>query len=288
VSSKRLTQRLTGAPAIGIVPWGSLQAENFVMAELGRVLFQARVARGLTIEEAERDTRISKRYLEALEREDFSAFPAPFYARAFLRTYAQYLGLDANQLLAALPHARLEPEVAPLPEISRPTTPGLSVNWVVAGIVVLFLLAAGLLLYRSGGSEGEGGGVIPNRPTEAPTTESVVEAAPPPVEPTIEAPAAETPTAEVPPAEGTPAETLPAEPQGRPIEPTEPGIVPDFDGAALDAALAVLQDKGMDYVLVEVENRDVPEGLVFDQSPSPGSELQDDESVTLVVSRATR
>ena len=163
-----------------------------------------------------------------------------------------------------------------------------SINWVVAGIVVLFLLAAGLLLYRSGGSEGGGGGIIPNRPTEAPTTESVVEAAPPPVEPTIEAPAAETPTAEVPPAEGTPAETLPAEPQGRPIEPTEPGIVPDFDGAALDAALAVLQDKGMDYVLVEVENRDVPEGLVFDQSPSPGSELQDDESVTLVVSRATR
>jgi len=254
------------------------------MAELGRVLFQARVARGLTIEEAERDTRISKRYLEALEREDFSAFPAPFYARAFLRTYAQYLGLDANQLLAALPHARLEPDVAPLPEISRPTTPGLSINWVVAGIVVLFLLAAGLLLYRSGGSEGEGGGVIPNRPTEAPTTESVVEAAPPPVEPTIEAPPAETPIGEV-----SPTETLPVEqPQGRPIEPTEPGIVPDFDGAALDAALAVLQDKTMDYVLVEVENRDVPEGLVFDQSPAPGSELQGDESVTLVVSRATR
>src|SRR3990172_168226 len=173
------------------------------MAELGRVLFQARVARGLTIEEAERDTRISKRYLEALEREDFSAFPAPFYARAFLRTYAQYLGLDANQLLAALPHARLEPEVAPLPEISRPTTPGLSINWVVAGIVVLFLLAAGLLLYRGTDSEGEGGGVIPGRPTTAPTTETVVEAAPPPIEPTIEVLPEGAPTEEA-----TPAETL--------------------------------------------------------------------------------
>src|SRR3989304_10089776 len=109
------------------------------MAELGRVLFQARVARGLTIEDAERDTRISKRYLEALEREDFSAFPAPFYARAFLRTYAQYLALDATQVLNILPQNRLEPELAPLPEINRPVTPAFSVNWVVTGAAILSL-----------------------------------------------------------------------------------------------------------------------------------------------------
>jgi cytoskeletal protein RodZ len=257
------------------------------MAELGRVLFQARVARGLTIEDAERDTRISKRYLEALEREDFSAFPAPFYARAFLRTYAQYLGLDAAQLLAALPHARLEPDVSPLPEISRPTTPGFSINWVVAGIVVLFLLAAGLLLYRSG-SEGEGGSLIPGRPTAAPTEEraqaGTVEAPASPVEPTVESPPVESSPEEVPTAEALPTQ----ETQGRPIEPTGPGVVPDFEGAALDAALAVLGDKGMRYVVIEVENKDVPQGLVFDQSPTPGSELGDDESVTLVVSRGGR
>jgi cytoskeletal protein RodZ len=253
------------------------------MAELGRALFQARVARGLTIEDAERDTRISKRYLEALERDDFSAFPAPFYARAFLRTYAQYLGLDASQLLAALPHARLEPEVAPLPEISRPTTPGLSINWVVAGIVVLFLLAAGLILYLSG-SEGKGGGLIPGQPTAAPAAQGAVEAPPPPVEPTMEAL-----PEELPPEEGLPEEVLPPqEPQGRPIEPTGPGLVPDFEGAAVDAALAVLRDKGMNYVVIEVENRDVPQGLVFDQRPAPGSQIDEDESVTLVVSRGGR
>jgi cytoskeletal protein RodZ len=257
------------------------------MAELGRVLFQARVARGLTIEDAERDTRISKRYLEALEREDFSAFPAPFYARAFLRTYAQYLGLDAAQLLAALPHARLEPEVSPLPEISRPTTPGFSINWVVAGIVVLFLLAAGLLLYRSG-SGGEGGGVIPGKATAVPTAEraqtGAVEVPPSSVEPTVEPSPVESPPEEAPTAEALP----PQEPQGRAIEPTGPGVVPDFEGATLDAALAVLGDKGMKYVVIEVENKDVPQGLVFDQSPAPGSQLKDDESVTLVVSRGGR
>jgi cytoskeletal protein RodZ len=257
------------------------------MAELGRVLFQARVARGLTIEDAERDTRISKRYLEALEREDFSAFPAPFYARAFLRTYAQYLGLDAGQLLAALPHARLEPEVAPLPEISRPTTPGFSMNWIVAGIVVLFLLAAGLLLYRS--APGSQSSLIPGQPTRVPTelAQTGTEAPPPAVAPTVEPPTAEVPTAEVPTEEAPTAEAPPTpQPQGNPIAPTDPGIVPDFSGATLDASVAVLRDKGMSYVVVEVQNQDVAPGVVFDQSPAPNSKLGDNESVTLVVSRS--
>jgi cytoskeletal protein RodZ len=257
------------------------------MAELGRVLFQARVARGLTIEDAERDTRISKRYLEALEREDFSAFPAPFYARAFLRTYAQYLGLDAAQLLAALPHARLEPDVSPLPEISRPTTPGFSINWVVAGIVVLFLLAAGLLLYRSG-SEGGGGALIAGKPTTVPSAGSAqtgaVEAPPPTVESAPETPPAESAPEETPTAEASP----PQEPQGRAIEPTGAGVVPDFQGATLDASLAVLRDKGMKYVVIQVQNRDIPQGVVFDQSPAPNTQLGNDESVTLVVSRGGR
>jgi hypothetical protein len=104
------------------------------------------------------------------------------------------------------------------------------------------------------------------------------------VEPTVELP-----TEEPPPEEGLPGDGFPfEEPQGRPIEPTDPGLVPDFEGAALDAALDVLRDRGMDYVVIQVENRDVPEGLVFDQSPTPGSQLEDDESVTLVVSRGGR
>src|SRR3990172_6415486 len=166
------------------------------MAELGRVLFQARVARGLTIEEAERDPRISKRYLEALEREDFSAFPAPFYARAFLRTYSQYLGLDANQVLNILPQNRLEPELAPLQELNRPTTPAFSINWVVAGVVILFLLGAGLLLYRSGSGNRD-------RPLRGP-----------PAAPAAEVPAQEQPEA-APPVESS--EAPPPATAGQPI-----------------------------------------------------------------------
>ena len=70
------------------------------MGELGSLLTRAREARGLTLEDAERDTRISRRYLQALESEQFEVIPAPVYARGFLRSYSQYLGIDPQEALA--------------------------------------------------------------------------------------------------------------------------------------------------------------------------------------------
>jgi cytoskeletal protein RodZ len=79
------------------------------MSELGTLLVRAREARGLTLEDAERDTRISRRYLQALESEQFEAIPAPVYARGFLRSYSQYLGLDPQQMLDMFPRDDDEP-----------------------------------------------------------------------------------------------------------------------------------------------------------------------------------
>jgi transcriptional regulator with XRE-family HTH domain len=73
------------------------------MGELGSMLIRAREARGLTLEDAERDTRISRRYLLALENEEFEVIPAPVYARGFLRSYSQYLGLDPKEALELFP-----------------------------------------------------------------------------------------------------------------------------------------------------------------------------------------
>jgi cytoskeletal protein RodZ len=79
------------------------------MNELGTRLVRAREARGLTLEDAERDTRISRRYLQALEAEQFEAIPAPVYARGFLRSYSQYLGLNAQEMLDLFPRDEDEP-----------------------------------------------------------------------------------------------------------------------------------------------------------------------------------
>jgi cytoskeleton protein RodZ len=67
--------------------------------EMGSTLREARVRRNLTLQQAEEDTKIRVKYLQAMENEDFDLMPGPTYAKAFLRTYATYLGLDANVML---------------------------------------------------------------------------------------------------------------------------------------------------------------------------------------------
>jgi cytoskeleton protein RodZ len=66
--------------------------------KIGEVLEKARKERGLTLEEVEHATKIRKRYLVGLEREDYRVLPDTVYARGFLKTYANYLGLDGEGL----------------------------------------------------------------------------------------------------------------------------------------------------------------------------------------------
>ncbi len=75
-------------------------------AKIGPVLEQARKERGLTLEDAEHATKIRKRYLAGLEREDFGVLPDAVYARGFLKTYANYLGLDGEELARELRESR--------------------------------------------------------------------------------------------------------------------------------------------------------------------------------------
>lgn len=72
------------------------------MAGIGETLRSTREHRGLTIEQVARDTRISLRFLEALEAENFEELPAPVYVRGFLRSYANYLKIDPQPLLDSL------------------------------------------------------------------------------------------------------------------------------------------------------------------------------------------
>jgi cytoskeletal protein RodZ len=67
-------------------------------AKIGRILEQTRRERGLSLEEVEQATKIRKRYLTGLEREDYGMLPDAVYAQGFLKTYANYLGLDGEAL----------------------------------------------------------------------------------------------------------------------------------------------------------------------------------------------
>ena len=66
--------------------------------KVGRTLERARKDRGLSLDEAERVTKIRKRYLVGLEADDYTVLPDAVYAQGFLKTYANFLGLDGVEL----------------------------------------------------------------------------------------------------------------------------------------------------------------------------------------------
>jgi cytoskeleton protein RodZ len=76
-----------------------LQGEGSKMSGIGDYLKQVRQQRGYSLEEVNRITNIHIKYLHALENDRFDLLPSPFYAKAFLRTYAKSLGVDTKPLL---------------------------------------------------------------------------------------------------------------------------------------------------------------------------------------------
>lgn len=71
------------------------------MMEIGVRLKEAREEKNISLDSLQETTKIQKRYLEAIERGDFHILPGKFYARAFIKEYANAVGLDPTELINA-------------------------------------------------------------------------------------------------------------------------------------------------------------------------------------------
>jgi cytoskeleton protein RodZ len=69
------------------------------MTDFGQRIRRERESRGVSLREMSEATKIAKRYLEALERNDFDALPGGVFVRGYIRNYAEHLGLDPEPLL---------------------------------------------------------------------------------------------------------------------------------------------------------------------------------------------
>lgn len=69
------------------------------MAEIGDALRERRMALKIDVHEVEEATKIRAKYLRALENEEYELLPGPAYVKSFLRTYADYLGIDSRGLV---------------------------------------------------------------------------------------------------------------------------------------------------------------------------------------------
>lgn len=83
---------------------------------VGPALEKARRIRGLSLDEASRDTRLRVDQLTALETEDFGALPSDAFVRGALRTYAQYVGVNPDKVLSAYASHAEDPAPPPPPE----------------------------------------------------------------------------------------------------------------------------------------------------------------------------
>ncbi len=248
---------------------------------LGVLLRESRRRRALTLADVHRDIRINPDYLEALEDERWGDLPAPVYARGFLRSYARYLGLDADAVLKMMPADLPKPPglqpsaglrrsagktLPPLPSLSRmggtgsgglvgvmranPRLLGALLGVVALGVLAFFL-APDLLGGGDGGAEVDPAASA----TLATGTQGGATSA------ATEAPVLAT------------------------VPPFQPGETPSFIGVSRETAEDTLGDLGLSYVVIEAATDEAPAGVVFGQSPQPGETLEANADVTLIVSQ---
>jgi cytoskeleton protein RodZ len=135
------------------------------MADIGKTLREARLRGRIDIGEVEAATKIRAKYLRALENEEWDLLPGPTFVRTFLRTYADYLGLDSRLLVEEYKQSYERPstqELSPFPSARggrrarRPRRPLITPGVLVAiGAVVLIgaLYALGTLWSDGSNSE---------------------------------------------------------------------------------------------------------------------------------------
>lgn len=184
------------------------------MSELGQVLQRAREEKGISLDDIQKMTKIQKRYLEAIERGHFHLLPGHFYARAFIKSYAEAVGLDSGEILA---HFQADlPNQPPQEQLERlrrrrasvASEPLQASRWVTKTLLVMFVvLIIGVIYMAFVNSTDYNTSPTPDGQSANPST--------------VQPPALETETPAAPPVTQTPA-TSPV----TPAQPAQPEVKP--------------------------------------------------------------
>ena len=235
---------------------------------IGEELRQARIRRGRSIAQAHQATRIARHYLEAFEAEEWRRMPAAPFARGFLSSYAQYLGLDEGPLLARCPFepsvpgeglALSEETAESFQAVERSDYPREDLRparvhlgpWLAAAVVVLVIIAGVVA-------------VVSLRDEVEPVTE------------TRSVPGIDTST-----------ETLEQIRAASAPDNMDTPMLPDLREFSSREAISYIKRLNAPYVVVSLYD-DSPVGTLLEQSPAAGIEPAEDAVITLIVSRGPR
>ncbi|HJU36451.1 MAG TPA: RodZ domain-containing protein [Gaiellaceae bacterium] len=129
------------------------------MFEIGGSLREARLKRGLTPADVQKAIRIRDRYLQALEEERWELLPGDAYVKGFLRTYADYLGLDGSLYVeeynSRFAHPDEQPQLVPERFARRNSRVG-GVGFLrpLVAVAVIVAIVAGFTAWQLSGSSG--------------------------------------------------------------------------------------------------------------------------------------
>jgi cytoskeleton protein RodZ len=169
------------------------------MTSIGDTLRRERLKRNLDLPTIAGELKITVRFLEAIEQNDFARLPGGVFAKSFVRQYAGFLGLDGEEMAAEV-HKLLEPEPLPseLPGKDKPDVPGVEVemgedswhsvrerhtslpSWFKAGVllVALMLVCSGVYWWFERPRRSVMAHETPPVPKPAPVVESAAPAKP--------------------------------------------------------------------------------------------------------------
>jgi len=127
-----------------------------VVTELGQKLKEARGTKGLSIDQLHEVTKIQKRHLVAIEEGNYDVLPGAFYARAFIKQYADAVGLNGEELLVEYQSTIPQSEKRDVPQVSTgqktQETMQKSSSWPIADhmpkiLVALLVIAFGMVIW---------------------------------------------------------------------------------------------------------------------------------------------
>jgi cytoskeleton protein RodZ len=189
------------------------------MSTLGIRLRELREAKGVSLDDIARSTRVGRRHLEALETDTWAELPAPVFVKGFIRAYCDFLDASPDEPLRLYQEASGEPVKALRVQHATRAVPPRRAGPLVVSVILFLALGASLFALRFG-LKGSTRQAPPQTTASAPTK---VDPAPAPTP----VPGATAPVATAPVAPGQPAPVPAAEPKPpgqrlvmRAVEPT--------------------------------------------------------------------
>ena len=247
------------------------------MTSIGETLRRERQKRNLNLNQVSKELKISTRFLEAIESEEFELLPGGVFAKSFVRQYARLLNVDEEEAAAEVQRSLAPSPEPPLPEIPVRTAPppatdfaprvesisnrhSISGSWLPALVLVVAVMLGCSLVYGWWQREHRAVTAVAAAPqnrsvTAHPVAQQSVNAAaepaaaPPPEGATPSSPAGTAPaeqskpadpTAEVKPAEVKPSEVKPTDVKPVPADPNNPDALSPQPPAAAGPVTVVL------------------------------------------------